>query len=1401
MPQSIPSTILIVNEHAEEIKLVTISLRGFFPDCRIDSAYSAEEAMTMSAAPDRPWALFILDDDSIPQDSASFVELLKRQSPSTVIILQTTRTDSTSATKALQAGVDYYLYKHSPAFLTELLFCTKEALARSDGRAAAGREDTPYLELIESFGDVAYQLDAEGHIASISRNLREFLGYEPAELLGQFYHILFPESSQQAARCRFNERRTGTRATTGYELTFQRREGEGQEIRLVSGSISARGIYDASRRFLGTVGIIRDLSERKRRESVIQELQQQLERTRALHGLAQQITTLSRELQQPLSTLLAESQQLFSVLREARVLERVETLAKGAVAASKFGERLDLLARESEKTEESFTVNRLIEELLSSIPTDQLAPESVTTDFAPFLPAYRGDRVQAADLVHHLLNYAKSYLTAVDRNRTLSIKTRVVGPLASPEWPTLFPLASLNQIDIEIVESDREPSAPSPSPTSAESIDLLDLYRKTKELGATLDISAPATGPLHLRLRLPSGPQMPSEPTPLSESPSPAIAPPEEILRPIPPETVARHGEFVGQDRRAADRTTTTLQSRVTLGASTWDGMLMNIGLGGVCIRLSREFPAIPTQEAYIVVKAGVGILELSGLAYKRTAPDRTPTEGPLFSHLIIAFHAMKQTERAVLGSLIEAVRDHAITLSIEVLLETVEKVPRATDLALTGQRIDQDRRETLRVALSLPARLEIEPYREPASRLAAHVLNISRSGASLQVRMGQEAIREPVVIHFPPPSQSRDHSPHTPDAPHTTLHGRIIWSAKDPTAPNALRLPGASFAMRIGVRFDPLTPHAERELHRTVYQYLATQVASEALTASVSVLTVPRECRNARGQTIAITDNHPSPPVESALPIVVITPGYGQTASDYTALAHYLAAHRLRVLRYDHTNHLGNSEGELQHTTLRSMQHDLTKVIEFVRQTWPGMPLVVIANDLGARTALKAFAQNRPLDLLLLINLSTDVEAMLLAVHGHNLVADYRFGLRRGIANLLGLNINADLFVGDLIAGRYTDLASTIEDLRSNRSPLGIITGPTPNGSSLPPSDLPHAFVTALSSQTRLMNIPTTLTDNNLTSFEPHPAAFKQVLHQISAALGITPTLPYGEASIRQDLTRQRRIERESTYLKHGGTQVGRDALASIHLSQVPQLGNLHRYRKALEDICASVTPINPGGRVVDSTFGESDLVRTVIVNHLYRARQAGWAITTPPIVIGVRRSRETIIRARHAVQSLRREISAGFADRKTTVSPLTVAWVQADWEGALPFQTGGLHRFISNLSLPYVRSPLATLREWHRVLHPEGRLIVTTFHPDTDLSILYRDHLRQANQDEFSVDAQPLLSFFGRLREAIRQRTIHTFERDELSTLIEQAGLTAYDVLPVLDGQALMAVAGKRNSSSPNT
>jgi hypothetical protein len=75
----------------------------------------------------------------------------------------------------------------------------------------------------------------------------------------------------------------------------------------------------------------------------------------------------------------------------------------------------------------------------------------------------------------------------------------------------------------------------------------------------------------------------------------------------------------------------------------------------------------------------------------------------------------------------------------------------------------------------------------------------------------------------------------------------------------------------------------------------------------------------------------------------------------------------------------------------------------------------------------------------------------------------------------------------------------------------------------------------------------------------------------------------------------------------------------------------------------------------------------------------------------------------------------------------------------------------------------------------------------------VLYRRHLHRANQDEFSPQAQIVLHYLGRLREAIRHGLLHTFDRSSLASLFQQAGILTPRILSALDGHALLAVIEK--------
>ena len=1393
MPQSEPVTILIVSEQAESIKLITVSLRGFFPGCRVDVAYSAEEARAWAAS--HEWVFILIDEQCLAGNDTSLPGELKRHAPYVASILLSDRSDSASALQALQANVDFFLSKKSPAFLTELLFCAKKSIETRHMRVTLDHALERHRGLIESLSDIAYELDAGGFFVTVSPGILMLLGYSPDELIGLPYTAIVPANQELVARYRLNERRSGARGASRVELTLRRKPSQDNKTLTLTAAVNARGLYDPLRRFLGTVGLIRDLSQSKEQDTTIHQLHQQLRHRDALLALAQKATLLSQQLHDPLASLLTQSQHLLIAIHEAHLDDQAKILAAHAVEATKLGAQLAQALQERGGSSLGPTINEALDDALLPTTSAIVDGAGIIRQYPAHLPPLVGNREQVTKLILHLLNYAQSYLLTVGRTHRLIVSTRAVGSSSiSADAPTLFPLTPPTEIEVELLESDMVWSAASPA-TSLSSVDLLESYELVRELNGALDLSAPMQGPFRMILRLPVASQLPLDipPLPIAVSDTEtALTPTTKNDRPTPLPTA--DPDKPKQERRLVPRILTTLPATVTVGSAAWDGTISNLSLRGACVTLPGDFPTVPPQDAYVVVKTSVGILELQGRAEERSVSLQTKTPA---SQLIVMFEPLKQEEGAVLASLVQAAQEQTLPFSLEILLAEPQGNLTASNPLVPYEREDFDLREAVRVHLQLPVRLDVTDPAGRSYRLEALTSNFSRDGACLHLNARPELLSGMATLHFAATQTQKHPGTHEPGAPDAALPARITWSAPDPTAPSEFRHQGSAPALRVGLRFQGLTVYAEHEVNRVVRQHLTSPSELEPSSQQTSVVSIPRECRNLRGQAIVITDDHLRQSVTPNTPVVIISPGFGQTSLDAITLSYYLAHHRLRILRYDHTNHVGLSDGELQQITLRSMQADLLKVVEFVQHTWPTAPLIVMASDMAARVALKTAVQSRPLDLLLLINPVVDIQAMLMTVHGHDLVADHRYGLRRGIANLLGLNVNVDRFIGDIVAGHFTDMASTIADLRLLRSPSAILTIPSNPLGPLPPADLPQAFLTALGAHTRLATAPAPFLGQELPLNEQHPPAFQQVLGQIAATVSL-PAIPAEfSADTRHMLARQQRIEMERTSLRHNLSQITREALRATHLQQLPQLGNLHEHWKLLDDLYRLLSPLEPGSMLVDVGVGQGDFVRAAMVNHAYRSRQRGWSPERPVQVIGLEQAQDSLMQAQQSLHALRRELDTDFGGTLTIHPPLTTEWIQADWTQPLPFKNHSLHRIVCNLSLPFVPSPLVMIRELYRILHPQGRLILTVLHPGTDLSVLYRQHLHRANQDEFSPEAHLVLHYLGRLREAIRHGLLHTFDRSSLDSFLRQAGILAPRILSGLDGHALFAVIEKNKSA----
>ncbi|WP_435335646.1 PAS domain S-box protein [Haloarchaeobius sp. TZWWS8] len=143
-----------------------------------------------------------------------------------------------------------------------------------------------YERLVETVGDGMYALDSGGHIMTVNNALVSMTGYSREGLLGEHISIIFDDASVESGTELIQEM-----------LSEKRMEGETSEVTLTTKDDQSFpcevqfALLPFEDEYKGSVGVVRDITERKRRE---RELQRQNERLDAFASI------VSHDLRNPL---------------------------------------------------------------------------------------------------------------------------------------------------------------------------------------------------------------------------------------------------------------------------------------------------------------------------------------------------------------------------------------------------------------------------------------------------------------------------------------------------------------------------------------------------------------------------------------------------------------------------------------------------------------------------------------------------------------------------------------------------------------------------------------------------------------------------------------------------------------------------------------------------------------------------------------------------------------------------------------------------------------------------------------------------------------------------------------------------------------------------------------------
>ncbi|HAA01896.1 MAG TPA: hybrid sensor histidine kinase/response regulator, partial [Syntrophobacteraceae bacterium] len=298
----------------ESLKLL-LSRQGY----QISTTSSGFEAQTLLSSHQFDLALLDLVIPDI--NGQQLIEYINYHCPETMVIVITGNGSVESAVSALRQGAYDYLRK--PFEYEELLTTVQNALNQKrlkcekdiiNGKLELSEDR--YRSLVQNSPDIIYTLDMDGNFTFINDAVERILGFETEELIGKHYTNVVHEEDLEKAKWTFNERRTGARATSGVELRLKSlkndEHGEPGSENHVTVELKCTGMYEQltgqkTKVFLGTHGVARDISVRKRLVAQLQQAQKMEALGTLAGGIAHDFNNLLMVIQGHISLMLLKS--------------------------------------------------------------------------------------------------------------------------------------------------------------------------------------------------------------------------------------------------------------------------------------------------------------------------------------------------------------------------------------------------------------------------------------------------------------------------------------------------------------------------------------------------------------------------------------------------------------------------------------------------------------------------------------------------------------------------------------------------------------------------------------------------------------------------------------------------------------------------------------------------------------------------------------------------------------------------------------------------------------------------------------------------------------------------------------------------------------------------------------
>jgi C4-dicarboxylate-specific signal transduction histidine kinase len=200
-------------------------------------------------------------------------------------------------------------------------------------------------------------------------------------------------------------------------------------------SVSGLPVFDGAGRFIGYRGVARHITERKRAEEALRDMQTKLAHANRVATMGQLSASITHEVKQPIGAAVNNARAALSFLarrppelEEAR--EALEAIVETGHRADEIVDRIRGLIKKAPPRKECLDINAGIREVIELTSGESVKNGiSLQSDLADGLPLIEGDRVQLQQVILNLIvNAVEAMSGASDGTRELLVSSRKADP-------------------------------------------------------------------------------------------------------------------------------------------------------------------------------------------------------------------------------------------------------------------------------------------------------------------------------------------------------------------------------------------------------------------------------------------------------------------------------------------------------------------------------------------------------------------------------------------------------------------------------------------------------------------------------------------------------------------------------------------------------------------------------------------------------------------------------------------------------------------------------------------------------------------------------------------------------------------------------------------------------------